>query len=95
LLQDIQDDLPEYTSAEYWRDHPEHYDLLETALGLLRTFATELARLEERSDAASEPDSVPLFAVDDAGDVTEKLLTDELTPDDRHPPRRHESVHVC
>ncbi|QLG61899.1 hypothetical protein [Halorarum salinum] len=33
--------------------------LLETALGLLRTFATELARLEERSDTESEPTLYP------------------------------------
>ncbi|WP_276274186.1 ABC1 kinase family protein [Haloarcula litorea] len=79
LLQDIQDDVPEYTSAEYWRDHPEHYVLLETALGLLRTFATELARLEERSDIQSETDAVPLLAVDDADDIEEKLLTGELS----------------
>lgn len=78
LLQDIQDDVPEYTSAEYWRDHPEHYVLLETALGLLRTFATELAHLEERSDIQSETDAVPLGAVVDADDVEEKLLTGEL-----------------
>ncbi|WP_458186585.1 ABC1 kinase family protein [Haladaptatus sp. NG-WS-4] len=79
LLQDIQDDVPEYTSGEYWRDHPEHYVLLETALGLLRTFATELARLEERSDIQSETDAVPLDAVDDVDGVDEKILTGELS----------------
>ncbi len=79
LLQDIQADVPEYTSAAYWQEHPEHHVLLETSLGLLRMFAAELQRLEERSDDETEAESTPLMAVDRAVDVEDKVLTDELT----------------
>lgn len=79
LLRDIQKEVPEYTSAEYWRDHPEHHVLLETALGLLRAFATELERLEQRSDMDTDLDSASLLAVDQPADVDDELLTEDLS----------------
>jgi predicted unusual protein kinase regulating ubiquinone biosynthesis (AarF/ABC1/UbiB family) len=79
LLRDIQRDVPEYTSAEYWRAHPEHHVLLETVLGLLRAFATELERLEQRSDMDTELDSAPLLAVGQSSDINDELVTEELS----------------
>jgi ubiquinone biosynthesis protein len=49
-LRDIQADVPEYTSAEYWDAHPEYHTLLETGLGLLRILAMEARRVEQKAE---------------------------------------------
>ncbi len=79
LLRDLQSDVPEYTSANYWRNHPEHYALLETAVGFLWMFGTELQRLEERSDVSTELDASPLTDVSGPGDIEDELLTENVT----------------
>jgi hypothetical protein len=49
-LQEMQEDVPRYTSAEYWADHPEYHTLLETGLGLLRILAMEARRVEQKTE---------------------------------------------
>lgn len=76
ILRELQSKVPEYTSAEYWRDHPEHHALLETGVGLLRTFGTEIARLEERGALDRETQPKPLTQVDGNEDVPAQLFSD-------------------
>lgn len=54
-LQDIQRDIPKYTSAPYWADHPEKHALLQTSLSLLRLLATGFRRWQQESDLEGAP----------------------------------------
>lgn len=57
-LQDIQQDIPRFTAASYWEDHPEKHALLQTGLSLLRLLATGFRRWQQESE--QEIQSVPL-----------------------------------
>lgn len=78
LFQELQTDIPQYTSADYWQEHPENYVFLETALGFLRMFASQLNRLEERTDLEKRESPSSLEDIDVPDDVEDKLLTEEL-----------------
>ena len=59
-LQDIQRDIPQYTAAPYWADHPEKHALLQTVLSLLRLLATGFRRWQQESDLTVPVTAVPV-----------------------------------
>ncbi|MDX1744882.1 MAG: hypothetical protein R3324_02995, partial [Halobacteriales archaeon] len=77
-LREMQADVPEYTSAEYWDAHPEYHTLLETGLGLLRILAMEARRVEQKAELrdADTPSSSTVALADGAPESA--LWTEQL-----------------
>ncbi len=59
-LRDIQRDIPKFTAAPYWANHPERLALLQTGLSLFRLLATGFRRLQQESVPDSPPVAVPV-----------------------------------
>jgi ubiquinone biosynthesis protein len=77
-LREVQSDASRYTSAEYWRDHPEYHVLLETGLGLLQTLALEAQRVERKAELRHDIGSIQQDLARTDGATESDLWTDQL-----------------